>query len=280
MTVMPDPVLAGQRMSEDYQRNIGRMGTRDVLVASCGGAGQSYVGNILHELSVNYVDAYTEELREDGTAVARTEHGGYRKHLASLHDKDNTAPPVEPWPRLVKTHHPPEMFPDGSFGAVWLLVRDPRDALYSLYQWRHNFAEEEWDRVPPTFEGWLRGRGDFTASPVDDWTAFHQAWLRRTPDCTVLRFEDLKRDPEGALTEPLRRLGVRFDEARLRRAADNSSFDKMRAHEDAVSATGEPRMIRDGRVAGWQRWMTPELAGFFRDDELRAVAGKFGYDLD
>lgn len=279
MPVLPDPRLAAQRLDDLYRRNLDKIGERDVLVASCGGAGQSLLGNILYELGLNYADAYTEVLHGTGEAVGARRGEAYRRHLASLHDKDNGggARPVRLWPRFVKTHHPPVIFGDAGVLGVWLLVRDPRDALYSLYEWRHSFAEMEWDRVPDTFEAWLRGPGDFTGGPVEDWSAFHRAWQEH-PRTTVIRFEDLKTDPEATLCRMLRPLDLDVSDAELRAAVEASTFERMRAHEDAVADTSA-RMIRSGRVNGWRSWMTPELAELFSGEELRTVAGRYGYDL-
>jgi hypothetical protein len=62
-----------------------------------------------------------------------------------------------------------------------------------------------------------------------------------------------------------------------------SSFEQMRAHEDKVAATlserdaPDLRMMRRGKVDEWQEWFTPEMARYFADAELIAVAGELGY---
>jgi hypothetical protein len=286
--IWPDAALAAKRISGLYRENIAQMAEDDIVIASCGGAGQSLIGNILFELGLNYVDAYTELLQPDGSAIAVGDHAGYRRHLASLHDKDTEKGDKQGLrlrPRFIKDHHPPVVFGDCKFGGVWMLVRDPRDALYSLYEWRRSFAEEEWDRVPATFGGYLRGPGDFTSNPVDDWVAFYNAWEERARDCdssVIIRFEDLKADPFPVLRDALRPLGLDVSAAALHRAIAAITFEKMRAHEETVtgSATGgQARMIRSGRTDGWQDWMTPELSRCFSGAEFREVARKFGYRL-
>lgn len=285
MTVTPDAGRAAARVSDLYRHNVAQLGDRDVIVATHGGSGQSLIGNILAELGLNYVDAYTEELFPDGRAVAVGDHTGYRSHLASQHDKQAGTEPVRLWPRFVKTHHPPSVFAGATFGGVWRLVRDPRDALYASFQWRAGFAEEEWDKVPATFLEFLRAPGDFTASPPDDWVAFYTAWADRARRCErddLLRFEDLKTRPVETVTAALARVGVQTGPAEVRRAVEASSFDRMRAHEDTVApdgGTAAPRVIRAGRTDGWKGWMTPELAAFFTSDALRGTAREYGYHL-
>jgi hypothetical protein len=290
MITLPDPELAIGRVSDLYRHNVAQLGRDDIVVASHGGSGQSLIGNILFELGLNYVDAYTEVLHDDGRAVAAAAHAAYRRHLASLHDKDKAGDdqPAALWPRFVKTHHVPVVFTEAAIlGGVWLLVRDPRDAIYASYQWRASFAEEDWDQVPDTFLDWLRGPGDFTRSPVDDWYAFYVAWTERAQQydhVDVLRFEDLKQRPVEVVSNALRRLGIEIPTPEARRAVEASSFAKMREHEDRMATsqprgTAGPRMIRAGKKEGWKDWMTPELAEFFSGAELRAVARQYGYDL-
>jgi hypothetical protein len=250
------------------------------VVASHGGSGQSLIGNILFELGLNYVDAYTEILSADGRAMVATTHESYRSHLAAQHDKDRGNGVRTLWPRFVKTHHPPSVFATATIGGVWLLVRDPRDAVYASYQWRAGFAEEEWDKVPGSFAEWLAGSGDFSASPVSDWSAFYTAWsdqARQVDRSEVLRFEDLKTRPTEVVGGVLDRLGMRLPAAEIARAADASSFPRMREHEDRATDPDRPRVIRAGRVAGWTAWMTPELARFFADPQLWEVAARYGY---
>jgi hypothetical protein len=289
MTALPDPDLALSRVSGLHRRNLGQLGQRDIVVASHGGSGQSLIGNILFELGLNYVDAYTEVLYDDGRADAAAAHKDYRRHLVSQHDKDELGGnrPVLTWPRFVKTHHPPVVFSGVTLGGVWLLVRDPRDAIYASYQWRSRFAEEEWDKVPGTFPEWLSGQGDFSRSPVEDWSAFYAAWSEHARHCRhvhVLRFEDLKRRPVEVVSDALRRLDIQMPPVEVRRAVEASSFAKMREHEDRVARSrpvgSDPaRVIRAGRTEGWKDWMTPHLARFFSGAELRVAAHQYGYDL-
>jgi hypothetical protein len=280
MTVLPDARVADARVSDLYRRNVTQLGDRDIVIASHGGSGQSLIGNILAELGLNYVDAYTETLHPDGTAEVADEHLAYRQHLASQHGKDSAigARPTRLWPRFVKTHHPPSVFAAATVGAVWILVRDPRDAIYASYKWRADFGEEEWDKVPGTFEEWLSGPGDFSPSPVDDWPAFYTAWAQRAPEAEVLRFEDLKTHPAEVVTGVLRRAGLEIDDAAIEAAVEASSFTKMRAHEDQVSGSA-PRVIREGRTNGWQRWMNPTLEPFFTGPDLHTAAAGYGYDI-
>ncbi|MEV5301030.1 sulfotransferase domain-containing protein [Amycolatopsis methanolica] len=137
------------RYSALYQDNIARLGPRDVLVASIGSSGQSYLGGILVELGLNYADAYTEALREDGASEPVAAYDDYRERLAT------PDAPRRPWPRFVKTHLTPRFFTGRPLLGVWILVRDPRDALYSWYRFRTEFVRDQLDRLATSFEDWL-----------------------------------------------------------------------------------------------------------------------------
>jgi hypothetical protein len=136
-----------------------------------------------------------------------------------------------------------------------------------------------------TFLEWLRGPGDFSDSPADDWPAFYTAWSqwsRRCEHVDVLRFEDLKTRTVEVVTTVLSRLGLDIPETEVARAVDASSFARMRAHEDEVAQqdtrpAGGARVVREGKTQGWKEWMTPELAPFFTGPQLRVVAGGYGY---
>jgi Sulfotransferase domain len=268
---------ATRNVSSLYRSNLGALSENDVVIASYGGSGQALIGNILAEAGLNYADPYTEVLRPDGSTMSPA-FTSFRRRLAALHERDTVGGSPQPGPRFVKTHHLPEVHEGCRFDAVWLLVRDPRDALYSWYRWRLDFAEEPWDHVDGSFDDFLRGPDHTGRSPVDDWCAFYAEWGRRAG--LVLRFEDLKERPLETVREALATLGLEAGDDTLRRAIERSTFDSMRRHEERVAGAGEGRLMRAGKVAGWRDWMTPELARHFSGAELRAVAKRFGYLIE
>ncbi len=284
------PSSQAQRMSALYRRNLRHVGRRDVVVACTGGAGQSLVGNILIELMVNYQDAYTEELASDGTSRQLSEHVEYRRRLAALRHHDSAGggqPLAGAWPRFVKTHFPAEVFASVDLMGTWLVVRDPRDTLFSLHAWRRTFAEMPWDQVPESFAAWLQSRDGDGRTPVDVWRDFYAGWQESAdPDkIAVTRFEDLKREPVITMARALAVFGVGRPLPQIELAAARSSFEAMRGHEDRIAHldTRRPagaRMLREGKVDGWRTWMTPELAACFEDARTRGVAARFGYELD
>jgi hypothetical protein len=273
-----------RRISPLYRANLRRLGDRDIIIASYGAAGQTIVSNLLQELGFNFVDPYTERLESDGSSTAAPEHAAFRRRFSAMHQRDTgKARPRARWPRFVKTHLSADAFADIRIKGVWLVIRDPRDALFSWYKWRVSFAEEEWDKVFGSFEAFLCNP-DFTGNlPTQDWSGFYVDWLSRadSSDCLVItRFEDLKKAPLETAGRALRELGLEVSENDLQRALEYSSHQRMREHEDKVVGAGgdaAPRMVRRGKLGEWKEWMTPTLSHYFHDGQMRAVARRFGY---
>ncbi|MGC5345722.1 sulfotransferase domain-containing protein [Streptomyces sp. DT24] len=274
------------RISDLHEENIAVLGDRDVVIASFGGAGQSLVGNILLELGLNYVDAYTERLSPDGTGRPVEEHAEWRRRLAASHTKDSAhASGRRPWPRFVKTHLPPGHFGDRPLLGSWILVRDPRDALYSRYRFRVDYAQDPADTAAGTFENWLHRPGPAGLKPVDDWNHFYDTWLDATAvhrRHTTTRFEDIKAAPSTTICRALREFGVMARPQQVAAAVERSSFTAMRAHEErnsgSESAPGrQQHIMRRGKPGEWREWMTPRLMTCFSAPRTRSVAARFGY---
>ena len=266
-----------------HYRNMRSICSRDVILPSIGGAGQALIGNVLVELNLHYVDLAKEVILPDGSSRAPTDPITRRLRPGS---ERPGRPSFRPWPRLMKTHLPAEEFEPYEIGAVWIVVRDPRDAIYSWYRYHVAFAEAEWERVPGTFEEFLARPFFHFESPVEAWSCFYRGWSTRAARCgsaATIRFEDVKRRPFETMNAALTAVGLHVPADELRHALAASSYDAMRRHEEAV-ARGEPerpraRIMRSGKVDGWRDWMTPDLETFFAGRPLASVARRFGYAI-
>ncbi|MEV1154845.1 hypothetical protein AB0J27_05485 [Micromonospora chokoriensis] len=63
----------------------------------------------------------------------------------------------------MKTHLPPEAFAGRDPRMAWLLVRDPRDSLYSWYRWSLDFPDNDSERFEGGFEEFLDRPGASTS---------------------------------------------------------------------------------------------------------------------
>lgn len=270
---------------ELHYQNMESLRGSDVLVTSIGGAGSSLVGNILLELDFRYINLATEVLLPTGASEFAPSIIRQRLHGEALAARATTGH-REDGPRFLKSHLPAEEFDGLELGRVWLVVRDPRDALYSWHQFHRGFARHKWEHVPESFEQFL-ARPFFTGlTPVENWCAFYRGWLARYQGgqrLSVVRFEDLKRSPTATITSVLTDTGVHVATEDVVLAVERSSFDAMRANEAAATRHDpnerEARIMRSGSVDGWKTWMTPRIARHFASREVIDVAKSFGYDL-
>jgi hypothetical protein len=281
-----------------YQENIQLLGERDIAVAGDPGAGNALVGNIVLELGFEYLDPYTESVTDDGSPAPEQSQLSYRRRMSATSVRDKTAVLAPAGPdghRFIKTHMPPDRFDGVPLGGALLLVRDPRDTIYSGYKWFRGFSESWWENAESTknkstFADFLHGTriGD-GRTPVAGWTAFYEQWLDAAPDLdrfAVVRFEDLKTSPVATVTAMLATFGLTAPVDRIERAVALSSFDVMRSHEDTMVAadgdtrTQNARIMRRGRIGEWQEWIDGQgIAEQFTDPDLIATAARFGYDL-
>jgi hypothetical protein len=107
---------------------------------------------------------------------------------------------------------------------LMLIVRDPRDSIYSMYR-----------RVAPelSFEAFYRFPDPVTLlDRAARWALFVAGWLDH-PQVQVVRFEDYKRDDEATLRAALAPFDLGFTDAEIEQALAASSFEKAREAEAA-----------------------------------------------
>lgn len=215
--------------------------TYDVDVASCAlPSGAAWLFSCLLELHVSAWKPWNADTRLEwqprGDCRYRYWCAGdpWRRLAPGLVSGREFAFGASPVPRF--THGWPMAHP--RCARTILVVRDPRDALYSA--WRRDEAERGLDggsgerfiayaNGSETGQNWRR---------AEYWDRFHAAWLGHVAGkpCLILRFEDFKRWPLHALDRVCDFLGLTFGAQELRSAADVSSFDNvLRVDRDMVS---------------------------------------------
>jgi hypothetical protein len=108
-----------------------------------------------------------------------------------------------------------------------------------------------------------------------------------------VRYEDMRANTEGKLTEIVRFYGEDPDPAVIRAAVENNTLEKMRAKEDATRRTAPSpgkaplrkmqdgpgkRFVREGRVRGWRARLTQEQIQLL-EKHTGAVLQRLGYPL-
>lgn len=160
-------------------------------------------------------------------------------------------------------------------------VRHPCDALVSKFHHVRNFAQErvfaDVDRSPIM----LRDGdtiGEHTASYVMDGFStslnISLGWLRSGMS-RVVRYEDLKHDPVGALQE-LTSFIRKVPLDRIERAVEACSIDRMREK----SQDGQ-KFFRQGTVGGWRSELPEQIIEIFcHTDPYPSQFAELGYSLD
>jgi len=146
------------------------------------------------------------------------------------------------------------------------LVRDVRDVVTSefCYEKERGFGCHDFDEY---LHQMLTGQKKYGS-----WQHHASSWLdsdaARNNQLKVVRYEDMRRDPETVLASLLEFLGCPKDAAVIRRAVENNALESMRAKEDALHkkpqqvrfpekpaapANEDGRFVRQGLIEGWRR---------------------------
>jgi hypothetical protein len=168
-----------------------------------------------------------------------------------LHGK---APSILPGgSRLIQTHQPWRR----EYKRAILLVRDVRDVVLSDYAWDESLDLNKYLDITG-FDGyllpWLKGE---TQTPgAGSWQNHVHSWLdsplANNGNLLLIRFEDMRRNPEECLVRMVEFLGVPADLKSIRDAISNNSLEKYDAQNLGRKLGEEHRFVRKGSVGGWR----------------------------
>lgn len=182
--------------------------------------------------------------------------------IPDLHGRRNLLldPLIDRW-LAVKTHllfttaHP---WVPQTERAVYL-VRDPRDVVRSSLALQRALDQSEYrqtsdEEYARTF---IRNLGDpaFRRQGFGTWPDHVRSWTNDTPfPVLVVRYEDLRRDPQFELARILAFLGQTVDRAALMEAIRVCSIERLRAIErERKQIVGPPDRVLHGTLGGFER---------------------------
>ena len=187
---------------------------------------------------------------------------------------------------LVKTHNQNtrafgvDMIPrHQTKGAVYIL-RDPRDMAIS-YASHHGMSLDETVTRLSHPENATAGNEQNVHQFLGNWSDHVRSWTRAKgfPVRTV-RYEDMLTKPDEVFGKVVVFLGLDLDPARLTKAIDFSSFDKLKAQEAKTgfveNSDNQDSFFRSGKAGAWQSGLTAEQAAKIEADHQR-VMQKYGY---
>jgi len=209
--------------------------------------------------------------------ISNTAEMHLKWHLPVLHERQSFQFPE---PLEVRWEHRLD-FAASEIRPTILFVRDPRDAVYSLY--RRNYADnlsfisylnrpDEWPHHFP---------GLFQMPPLESYAYFCWYWLAmgKIMPVKLVRFEDIRKNPSFVLKEVLRYLGVARSKIQIEEAVKSSGFEQARlAMERMEASTGKLFMTaRKGQIGEWRSSYTTFTQLYVRK-LIKLLIGQLGYD--
>jgi hypothetical protein len=158
--------------------------------------------------------------------------------------------------RLIKTHEPYCRL----YKRAIYMIRDVRDVLLSTFA-----RETAADCIHTSLDDYVRPFMQGKMSHWGSWQAHVEGWinspLAQSGDLLLVRFEDMRQDPEGEVGRCLEFLGKQVDASVIQTAIRNNSLQGMRAKEDQSKKFPkvpgkEGRQINQGTIGGWRQKLT------------------------
>jgi Tfp pilus assembly protein PilF len=251
------------------------------IVSAPFSSGVAWLINILWELNIRTTNkAFISDQWVnvgEGVEVGPKAYDQLRWHLPILHGRKKFS--FESELEILWEHRLDfAQYPDR---PTILYVRDPRDAIYSLY--RRSYARDlpfiEYLRRADNWTNHFPGL--FNLPPADTWAYFNFFWLamRDVMNVTVIRFEDMRGDPLGITRKVLEFLGVQRTEVEIERALERSTFGRAQeAMERTARETGDTFLAaRRGKVGEWKEAYRKEELAFFGGPAQEAMR-QLGYE--
>ena len=161
------------------------------------------------------------------------------------------------------------------------IVRDGRDVMVSMYNFSYftrrpirtyGLPLQSAKNLMWNLHRTLRSRfrrqsfSDFAAAKGQDWSRHVRSALEQNPDA-IVRYEDLRKNPDETLDLLLKKMGADVDPTVIRTAIETFDFSRITnrkpGEEDSKS------FFRKGIVGDWKEWFKEESVR----SRFKAVAG-------
>ena len=173
------------------------------------------------------------------------------------------------------------MIPARYSRAAVYIVRDPLDVAVS-YGRHYGTTPGDAARSISRSDHTIAADATNVAQYVGEWSEHVRGWTgTRDFPVHVMRYEDMKADPQAAFAALLGFLGIPLDAERLERAVRHASFDEMKrqeAHTPFVERSANlDRFFHTGETGQWKNALSPEDVTFLRQCHGKTMA-RLGYD--
>jgi len=176
---------------------------------------------------------------------------------------------------FVKTHNirdtamGVELIPPPLTRAAVYILRNPLDLVLS-YARHYGLSLTEAAEAIGRTDNTTAGDRDSVPQYLGNWSHHVKSWTKGAPfPVLVLRYEDLKTDPEGGFAKLLEHIGMPVEPERLDRSIRFSSFDEV-ARQEAETGFVEKaptagRFFHSGESGQWKQALDPPVAERIRD---------------
>lgn len=219
--------------------------------------GVAWLINCLMELDLRTsntsfgVDQWTLNKKKSQWSLSERAHNHLSWHLPALHKKDTFefSEAIN-----IRWEHRLDLASYGIRKTI-LFIRDPRDAVYSLYKryYENKIEFIEYLNQPDVWPEHFPGI--FQLPPLETYAYYCWFWLKMADvmPLKVIKFEDAKSNPIEVIKGVLSFIDVKRSAPRIRDAVDGSSFDNaLKAMKKMESITGKKfATTRRGQPNEW-----------------------------
>lgn len=243
----------------------------DIVISVPAKSGTTWTMNIVHQLrskgDENMVDLYQHvhwlEFFESPYQTAKELYTRWAR---------------EPWwyPRAFKTHAEPPKTPFDPKVRYIVVMRDPRDAIGSMYPFFHAHNEELFDyfKLNEGMRAMVRPKGiedvfyGFAGKGMSFFNFLLGWWpLRNEKNVLMLHYADMKKDHKGSIKKIQEFLGFELTDEEFENVCRLTSFEYMKANGEKYTASKvtevplmkKDGMVRNGAVGGHKKEMSEKL---------------------
>ena len=171
---------------------------------------------------------------------------------------------------------------------VIYLTRDGRDVMVSYYFFKNTYFYA--GNLPPLKRLLFQARGLLNKNPkhqlgvqdfscflhqyTEEWVAHISTWLKRKP-AAVIRYEDLKDNPQITLSQLFAQLDVQVSPKIIEEALHIFDFQQLSQRKEGEE--DRKSFFRKGIVGDWQNHFSSQDLEFF-NQKAGTVMSQLGYD--
>ncbi len=183
---------------------------------------------------------------------------------------------------VIKSHLEADYVPFESGAKCICVIRDPKDTLVSVVHFENGFNRLLFDHTIPVKE-WVAAfqTEQFIYQP---WAMLTDSWwkLRDRDNVLVMFYEDMKRDPQNAVTQVAEFLGVELTTEQFGKVLEKSSFSYMKANDSKFAPpawdAGHVPMVRSGQSGNSKELLSTQDQSQIDDFCIRELE-KLGSDF-